>query len=260
MGKKAPKPATARQKTSAAPFLSSASPGLQRAVFVLVGLYVLFKLLLPALADMTPPGVDREEVIKWSNIKPEKPSPAATTKQQQQQASGAPGAKHKCENPCLGQSCPDGWETARSTSDECKCICKRVAAAASSPLGEAGEERPHVPASQPSDAELAAKKKACANACLGLSCPDGWETGRSPTDVCKCICVRQAPKNQMRTNWDDEHEREQKRKLEQSGWGVPRAGGAAASGSGGATASASGGGGGRTAAAEAHAATDDIEL
>jgi hypothetical protein len=53
---------------------------------------------------------------------------------------------------------------------------------------------------------LRAKDK-CASVCDGMSCPEGWETGRSPEDHCKCICVRKDPL--QATKWDKEHNQAQ---------------------------------------------------
>ena len=46
-------------------------------------------------------------------------------------------------------------------------------------------------------------KDKCATVCDGMTCPDGWTTGRAPDDQCKCICVRRDPS--QATQWDKEH-------------------------------------------------------
>ena len=69
--------------------------------------YILFAFILPALADMTPPGVD--------------PKLVAVVAEQQ-----AIGVRAGCEEACKGMGCPAGWMTARSPDDPCKCICARV--------------------------------------------------------------------------------------------------------------------------------------
>ena len=50
-------------------------------------------------------------------------------------------------------------------------------------------------------------KDKCATVCDGMTCPDGWTTGRSPEDRCKCICVRKDPATA--TQWDKEHNQAQ---------------------------------------------------
>ena len=46
-------------------------------------------------------------------------------------------------------------------------------------------------------------KDKCATVCDGMNCPAGWQTGRSPEDHCKCICVRTDPSKA--TAWDRAH-------------------------------------------------------
>lgn len=56
--------------------------------------------------------------------------------------------------------------------------------------------------------ERAARAKdKCASVCGGMTCPEGWTTGRSPEDRCKCICVRKDPVSA--TAWDKEHNQAQ---------------------------------------------------
>ena len=50
-------------------------------------------------------------------------------------------------------------------------------------------------------------KDRCATVCDGMTCPEGWTTGRSPEDSCKCICVRKDPTTA--TAWDKEHNQAQ---------------------------------------------------
>ena len=73
----------------------------------LLALYLLFALVLPSLADMTPPGVDPKMVISLAEEQ-------------------AIGQRSGCEEACRGMACPVGWSTGRSPADPCKCICKRV--------------------------------------------------------------------------------------------------------------------------------------
>ena len=63
---------------------------------------------LPALAEMTPPGVDAQEVAKLAVDK-------------------AVAGKHGCGvDVCKGMGCPAGWTTGRNQNDPCKCACIRV--------------------------------------------------------------------------------------------------------------------------------------
>ena len=70
---------------------------------------VMFKWILPALADMTPPGVDPLLV-------------AAVAEEKSRLAT------HGCDEACSGMACPAGWTTGRSPDNPCKCICKRLEA------------------------------------------------------------------------------------------------------------------------------------
>jgi len=77
--------------------------------YVLV-VYSTFKWMLPALAAVTPPGVDLEAVKASAEYHVEV-------------------AKAGCGDPCKAMSCPPGWKTALHAQDPCKCICARVEAA-----------------------------------------------------------------------------------------------------------------------------------
>ena len=68
---------------------------------------ILFKWALPALAEMTPPGVD--------------PKLVAAAAQEQAQ-----GAAEGCKDTCRGMACPAGWTTGRDRENACKCICVRA--------------------------------------------------------------------------------------------------------------------------------------
>ena len=72
--------------------------------------YSIFKWVLPALAAVTPPGVDLEAVKASAEYHVEV-------------------AKAGCGDPCKAMSCPAGWKTALHAQDPCKCICARVEAA-----------------------------------------------------------------------------------------------------------------------------------
>lgn len=80
---------------------------LLRPTLGLLGFYLIFGLILPALADLTPPGVDPKMVAAWA---------------EEQYA----GAQAGCENACRGMGCPAGWTTARAPDDHCRCICARI--------------------------------------------------------------------------------------------------------------------------------------
>ena len=93
---------------------AAASPQLRKrlrpVVQVILGIcltYTLFRWALPALADLTPPGVDMEQVR------------VAIEEEAQAAHSGCPDA-------CKGMSCPAGWTTGRDANDACKCVCKRI--------------------------------------------------------------------------------------------------------------------------------------
>jgi hypothetical protein len=75
--------------------------------FSLITVYLLFVLVLPTLADLTPPGVDAKLVAAAANQE-------------------AVGAREGCADACKGMGCPTGWTTARSPDDVCKCICARI--------------------------------------------------------------------------------------------------------------------------------------
>ena len=109
---KVAKPPTAR--SSAAP--TAHSKGLSTSELLtpilkptlgLAGLYILFSFILPALADLTPPGVDPKELH-------------AMVKEQ------TALVKAGCTTTCEGLGCPSGWTTARAPNDPCKCICARI--------------------------------------------------------------------------------------------------------------------------------------
>ena len=59
------------------------------------------------------------------------------------------------------------------------------------------------------EAEMKAlrQKDRCATVCDGMTCPDGWDTGRSPEDQCKCICVRK--QQDKPTEWDKKNNQQQ---------------------------------------------------
>ena len=90
-------------------------------------IWLLAHFVLPALADITPPGVSLDDVR------------AVAEKSQQQQAQQpqqprnfvpgqAGGAAHPCQHKCVGLRCPEGWTTAPKHDGDgaCKCICARV--------------------------------------------------------------------------------------------------------------------------------------
>ena len=99
---------------SQAPFAASNALGIalrhgRTFAYVLV-VYSTFKWVLPALAAVTPPGVDLEAVKASAEYHVEV-------------------AKAGCGDPCKAMSCPPGWKTALHAQDPCKCICARVEAA-----------------------------------------------------------------------------------------------------------------------------------
>jgi hypothetical protein len=99
---------------SPAPFAASNALGIalrhgRNLAYVLV-VYSTFKWMLPALAAVTPPGVDLEAVKASAEYHVEV-------------------AKAGCGDPCKAMSCPAGWKTALHAQDPCKCICARVEAA-----------------------------------------------------------------------------------------------------------------------------------
>lgn len=69
--------------------------------------YVTLSHILPYLANLTPPGVDREEVLKDADYR-------------------ALAVARDCDDSCKGMSCPHGWVTTLSPDDVCKCICERL--------------------------------------------------------------------------------------------------------------------------------------
>ena len=79
----------------------------KRPTLIVVTLFVMFKWILPYLADLTPPGVD-VQLIQAEAVK------------------RAARAKDKCATVCDGMNCPAGWQTGRSPEDHCKCICVRT--------------------------------------------------------------------------------------------------------------------------------------
>ena len=79
----------------------------KRPTLIVVTLFVMFKCILPYLADLTPPGVD-VQLIQAEAVK------------------RAARAKDKCATVCDGMNCPAGWQTGRSPEDHCKCICVRT--------------------------------------------------------------------------------------------------------------------------------------
>merc|ERR1711935_553770 len=78
----------------------------KRPILILVTLFVMFKWMLPYLAELTPPGVDVHQI-------------------QVEAVKRAAHIKDKCATVCDGMNCPAGWETGRSPEDHCKCICVR---------------------------------------------------------------------------------------------------------------------------------------
>ena len=78
-----------------------------RSALLLSLIYILFRWVLPALAEMTPPGIDPKLVAA-----------AALEKAQ--------GAAQGCTDTCRGMTCPAGWTTGRDKENTCKCICVRV--------------------------------------------------------------------------------------------------------------------------------------
>ena len=69
-------------------------------------LYVLLKWVLPALAELTPPGISLEDVKR------------AADEKLLYESAGCPDA-------CKGLVCPTGWKTSRKPENPCKCICAR---------------------------------------------------------------------------------------------------------------------------------------
>eukprot|EP00320_Phaeocystis_rex_P020470 CAMPEP_0119082906 /NCGR_PEP_ID=MMETSP1178-20130426/123492_1 /TAXON_ID=33656 /ORGANISM="unid sp, Strain CCMP2000" /LENGTH=167 /DNA_ID=CAMNT_0007065723 /DNA_START=55 /DNA_END=558 /DNA_ORIENTATION=+ len=78
----------------------------KRPIFILLALVVMFKWILPFLAELTPPGVDIHQI-------------------QAEAVKRAARVKDKCANVCDGMNCPAGWDTGTSPEDHCKCICVR---------------------------------------------------------------------------------------------------------------------------------------
>ena len=78
----------------------------KRPILIVMTLFVMFKWMLPYLAELTPPGVNVHQI-------------------QVEAVKRAARAKDKCATVCDGMNCPVGWETGRSPEDHCKCICVR---------------------------------------------------------------------------------------------------------------------------------------
>ena len=78
----------------------------KRPILIVMMLFVMFKWMLPYLAELTPPGVNVHQI-------------------QVEAVKRAARAKDKCATVCDGMNCPVGWETGRSPEDHCKCICVR---------------------------------------------------------------------------------------------------------------------------------------
>lgn len=85
-------------------------------------IFLLVRIVLPALADITPPGVSLAAVRAAAERgAAEKPANAW-------RPSAASGADHACQHKCVGLRCPEGWTTApkRDADGACKCICARL--------------------------------------------------------------------------------------------------------------------------------------
>ena len=65
-----------------------------------------FSSVLPWLAELPPPGVDMELVLRMEN-------------------ETLSAAQQGCTKSCNGMSCPTGWMT-KLDMEKCKCICKRT--------------------------------------------------------------------------------------------------------------------------------------
>ena len=78
----------------------------KRPIVIILILVVMFKWILPYLAELTPPGVDIHQI-------------------QVEAVKRAARVKDKCATVCDGMNCPAGWDTRRSPEDHCKCICAR---------------------------------------------------------------------------------------------------------------------------------------
>ena len=74
---------------------------------MLLSVFLLFGLVLPWLANLTPPGVDPKMVAALAAQPQVKPPQGAN-------------------DPCRGMACPAGWTTALSPETAGKCICKRL--------------------------------------------------------------------------------------------------------------------------------------
>jgi len=81
---------------------------------------------VPWLARMTPPGIDGEAVLRFSNG--QIPAPASANSSRGIDASQNQN-ESECPDACSGLVCPwDGWEAGRSPTDACDCICVRLKA------------------------------------------------------------------------------------------------------------------------------------
>merc|ERR1712166_55711 len=67
----------------------------KRPILIFVMLFVMFKWMLPYLAELTPPGVNVHQI-------------------QVEAVNRAARAKDRCATVCDGMNCPVGWETGRS--------------------------------------------------------------------------------------------------------------------------------------------------
>jgi len=126
--KAAPPPPPGKSSSSGKPAVPNSSAPLPTVIAILINhgrtiayvfiAYFLFQRALPALAALTPPGVDAKDVL------------AAAEDHARAAAAG-------CADACAGMSCPAGWKTARHAEDPCKCICARVDTSVSTPWDDA---------------------------------------------------------------------------------------------------------------------------
>lgn len=124
------------------------SGGWQTPVFGILGTVLLFWLVLPALADLTPPGVT--------------PKLLAELAEQQTKL-----AELGCADACRGMACPAGWTTGRSQKDLCKCICVRM--------------NPDQPTAW--DEQRKQQQQAAADATATADAADGGDAGAASTDA-----------------------------------------------------------------------------